>query len=108
MPRPKIVHDRPKRAVLVEKIKSASLSEAARYFCGSRSHIKVIREWCLEYNISIPAPRIRRSAFAMPKPTRDKLEHVLQTRETMREVAAYFTVTSATIYAWMRYFKLKR
>lgn len=101
-------YDKPSRKKLKEQIQSTSMSTAARYFCGHKSAINVIREWCDEYKIPYPTPEIRRARWSIPKPTCDQLEHILHTKETVREVAKHFDVTPSTIYIWIKYFKLRR
>lgn len=108
MPKTRPSYEKPSQDELARMIASTSISAAARRFCGKRSAYYIIREWCIEYGISIPETRIRRTKHAMFRPTRAILEHMLQTKGTMREVAEAFTVTPTTIYKWMKYFKLRR
>lgn len=108
MPRPKRYYTQPSKEDLELVVRSRSLSAAARQFCGTLAAIPQIRAWCKEYNILIPPKRVRRKAWMINKPTRDQLEHILQTTDTMREIAAVFDVSTSTIYKWIKYFKLRR
>lgn len=108
MPRPKPLYKKPSQDELARMIASSSISAAAHHFCGTTSAHYIVREWCEEYNIPIPKKRIRRTKWAMPRPTCRELEHVLQTTETMKEIAEIFDVSISTIYTWMKYFQLRR
>jgi len=99
-------HIRPSKKDLQSHITTGSISSAAKYFCGTISAYKLVRQWCKEYKISIPLQQTRSEKSV--KPPKHEFIAVLRKHATVRETAEHFNVSQTTINRWIREYKIRR
>lgn len=96
-------YKRPERDELEPMIRLSGVITASWRFCGNSRESNLIRQWCEELDIPIPAPK--KKAI---RPETENLLEVLNGESTIRKTSEYFGVTTTTIRKWMKHYNIRR
>lgn len=96
-------YPRPEYDELEPMIRLSGVITASWRFCGNSRESNLIRQWCKELNISIPAPKPKLQTL-----TCTALLTFLNQEGQVRSTATILSVTDETIRRWMKKYKIRR